>query len=52
MHICDYIICFKVYIIHKFETTQVGPEFFFTIVGVEMAGDMYSLNTTLCWVAY
>ena len=34
-------------------TTQVGPEmnsFCQNCNGVEMAGDTYSLKTTLCWV--
>ena len=43
----------EIFIIHKLGTTQVGPEtniFGYSCNGVEMAGDMYSLNTTLCCV--
>ena len=38
---------------HKVETTQAGLEmniFGYKCNGVEMAGDTYSLNMTLCWV--
>ena len=45
--------CFQIFIIHKLETIQVGPEmniFGYSTNGVEMGGDMYTLNTTLCWV--
>ena len=42
------------FIVHKLETTKKGPEiniFGYKCNGVEMAGDTYSLNTTLCWVS-
>ena len=38
---------------HKQETTQVGPGMNFlgfNCNGVEIAGDTYSLKTTLCWI--
>ena len=42
-----------IFIVHKRETTKDGLEiniFGYKLYGVEMAGDTYSLNTTLCWV--
>ena len=47
------LYCFVIFIIHKQETTQVGQEiniFGYNCNDVEMAGDTYLLNTTLCWV--
>ena len=42
--------------LHDFHSAaKEGPEtniFGYKCNGVEMAGDTYSLNTTLCWVYY
>ena len=42
-----------IFITQKVETTQAGPQiniFCYKCNWVEMAGDTYPLNTTLCWV--
>ena len=53
MHIWEYIIMLRDFVIHMVEATQVGLDmniFGYNCNSVEMAGNTYSMNTTLCWV--